>query len=88
VAPTGRQWRFLPHDLSPWFASINKCDAGSYPAVSKSSRWRFVIASVAGRERRFRRLARDYEKLDAILKRPHLLALVILMRRNLAKILL
>jgi transposase len=46
---------------------------------------RWVVERSFAWAARFRRLARDYERLDTTLKGLHLLAFVILMLRNLAK---
>jgi transposase len=46
---------------------------------------RWVVERSIAWAARFRRLARDYERLDTTLKGLHLLAFVILMLRNLAK---
>ena len=46
---------------------------------------RWVVERSFAWAARFRRLARDYERLDTTLKGLHLLAFAVLMLRNLAK---
>jgi transposase len=72
IVKTGNQWRLMPHDLPPW-----------YVVYQQMRRW--VAERSCAWAARFRRLARDYERLAKTLAALHYLAFAILIRSNLAR---
>jgi transposase len=65
IVRTGNQWRFMPHDLLPW------------PAVYQQIR-RWVVERSFAWTGRFRRLAREYERLQTALEGFHYVAFTLL----------
>jgi transposase len=74
IVRAGSSWRMMPHDLPPWDV-----------VYQQTQRW--LKAEVFHWMSRFRRLARDYERLPETLAGLHYLAFVILMLKNVAEIL-
>ena len=70
LARTGSPWRLMPHDLPPWHA-----------VYQQTRRWvrAGCFETLAAR---FRRLARDYERLATTLAGYHWLAFVLLMLKS------
>src|SRR2546421_5247303 len=66
MVKTGCTWRFLPHDFPPWTA-----------VYQQARRW--VVERTFGWLGRFRRLARDYERLPHTLAAWHGVACIALM---------
>ncbi len=65
IARGGLQWRLMPHDLPPWQA-----------VYQQTRRW--VVERSFAWTGRFRRLARDYERLQTTLEGFHYLAIALL----------
>jgi transposase len=70
----GGVWRMMPHDLPPWHLVYHQAKHGF---VLLPRRW--VMERSFAWAARFRRLARDYERLPATLAGCHWLAFVTLM---------
>src|SRR5436309_1881572 len=85
VVKTGCQWDFLPHDLPPWTAVYQQARrwvaAGVFEAIAHDRRMilRMVVERTFGWLGRFRRLARDYERLSETLAGWHWLAFLTLL---------
>jgi transposase len=85
IARPGLQWRFMPTDLPPWQAAAEQgiaLEVVKLPDVKRGfvllpRRW--VVERDVGWMSRFRRLARDQERLAEVLKGVHLIALTMLM---------
>jgi len=89
VVRGGIPWRMLPNDLPPWHTVYQQTQrwlkAGVFEAMVHDLREvlrlprRWVVERSFGWAARFRRLARDYERLPETLKGLHFLAFALLM---------
>src|SRR6266581_953169 len=86
VVKTGAPWRWMPNDLAPWEAVYQQSQrwlrAGCFEAIVHDLR--ALLRLAAGRPpeptaARFRRLARDYERLPETLAGLHFVAFACLM---------
>jgi transposase len=77
VAWTGAPWRALLHDFPPWSAvyqqAMHWLAAGAFQAMMLLPR-RWVAERSFAWATRFRRLAKDYERLPGVLAGCHFIA--------------
>ncbi len=94
VVRSGIAWRMMPNDLPPWHVVYQQMrrwmDADCFQMLIVDLRLlprRWVVERSFAWAARFRRLARDYERLSATLAGYHYLAFACLMLAQLLKLL-
>jgi transposase len=87
IVRTGNQWRFMPGDLPPWVVVYQQTQRWMRAGVFVLLPRRWVVERSFAWAARFRRLARDYERLSDSLAGYHNFAFAWLMLAQLCKLL-
>ncbi len=93
VVRSGIAWRMMPNDLPPWHVVYQQMrrwmDAGCFQMLVADLRLlprRWVVERSFAWAARFRRLARDYQRLAKTLAAVHFLAFACIMLANLFRL--